>query len=483
MRKNIKHVKSYIFVFAIMVSVTLILSGCSAKNSSISSSKPLEGMTLTVAINSSSDNHKVLHDMLKQYGENTGVKIKFSVSPDSGSASRFSSGSGPDVYAGSFHDVDSKYKKGWLYDFQDLYSEKSRYDPANYWQSSLPDAVLDYMTASEQSSGVAGYPASADVVRIYYNKSIFDDAGLNVPKTWNDFIKTCRILKERGITPFAFPNGSPADMPWTWFNESITSQLNNGFVNPADISGNGYIEQNEAAKAYNRGDLDFTSTNILRGYSLMKEFSRYWEPSYNNVNTEDSIRMFTSGQAAMVMATSNDYSAINDSASKNFDFRVMPIPEITTDTAVSAMSKSVVILEQPESVYCINNRLTKNKSKLAAAIDITHYMTSSAAQTELAQNTNFIPVSRNAKYPENLKGFKIKEAPLYMHYYTGMGNDFNNTFHYAGQAYLNGAMTREEFARTVNSAYGQAIDKISKASGWNNNNNYKIKKEKIDQFF
>ena len=69
-----------------------------------------------------------------------------------------------------------------------------------------------------------------------------------------------------------------------------------------------------------------------------------------------------------------------------------------------------------------------------------------------------------------------------MHYYTGMGNDFNNTFHYAGQAYLNGAMTREEFARTVNSAYGQAIDKISKASGWNNNNNYKIKKEKIDQF-
>ncbi|MFC5652496.1 ABC transporter substrate-binding protein [Paenibacillus solisilvae] len=49
-------------------------------------------------------------------------------------------------------------------------------------------------------------PSSQTAQLIYYNKDIFDQNGLSVPKTMDDLLTTVKTLKAKGITPFALGN-------------------------------------------------------------------------------------------------------------------------------------------------------------------------------------------------------------------------------------------------------------------------------------
>ncbi|MCG6499489.1 ABC transporter substrate-binding protein [Kitasatospora sp. A2-31] len=44
-------------------------------------------------------------------------------------------------------------------------------------------------------------------VLLFHNKKVLADAGLNVPKTWDDLLDAVRVLKAKGVTPFALGGG------------------------------------------------------------------------------------------------------------------------------------------------------------------------------------------------------------------------------------------------------------------------------------
>lgn len=46
---------------------------------------------------------------------------------------------------------------------------------------------------------------------VYYNKKIFADQGVTVPKTWDEFMKLCETLKSKGVAPIV---GGQTDRPW-----------------------------------------------------------------------------------------------------------------------------------------------------------------------------------------------------------------------------------------------------------------------------
>lgn len=82
---------------------------------------------------------------------------------------------------------------GKTYDLTD-YAEQ------NGWNDKFSAGALNLCTLSGQ---LCGYPTSYNVLGVYYNKTIFEECGIEVPTTFEEFEDTCATLKEAGYVPMA----------------------------------------------------------------------------------------------------------------------------------------------------------------------------------------------------------------------------------------------------------------------------------------
>lgn len=75
-------------------------------------------------------------------------------------------------------------------------------------QSELVDSIdTNYITMLQDITGmtkITGVPYATNANGIIYNKDIFKEMGLTVPKTWDELIATAEKLKESGKTAFYF---------------------------------------------------------------------------------------------------------------------------------------------------------------------------------------------------------------------------------------------------------------------------------------
>ena len=378
--------------------------------------------------------NNVMNEILSEYTEKTGTEIQFESLPSADYRTwlmtQFAADQGPDVYTGIIYDMSSDYQSGYLSNFKDLYDQESAYDTGKAWKDTLPDYIRErmYLTADD----VPGYPTATAVVRIFYNKTMLDQVGAEVPETWADFMDVCQKLKDADITPFAFPNATIGDLSWLWFNNSVCSQMDPGIVDELDVSGNGYVELAEICKGMDEGKIDFTDENLKASFELMKDFSQYWTSDYNGLDQSTAVDMFARGEVAMVQAMSTKLESVEAVVGDSFEYGVMPVPVITDETHEGALGKSVILGGQPDIIFGINKSLL----------------------------------------PEKLAGFKITEEPLRMAWYTGINEKLRNYFHRAGQEYLSDSITVDEFAETMNDSYKEVLDEIKTENGWSADNNY-----------
>ena len=418
--------------------------------------------------------NNVMNEILSEYTEKTGTEIQFESLPSADYRTwlmtQFAADQGPDVYTGIIYDMSSDYQSGYLSNFKDLYDQESAYDTGKAWKDTLPDYIRErmYLTADD----VPGYPTATAVVRIFYNKTMLDQVGAEVPETWADFMDVCQKLKDADITPFAFPNATIGDLSWLWFNNSVCSQMDPGIVDELDVSGNGYVELAEICKGMDEGKIDFTDENLKASFELMKDFSQYWTSDYNGLDQSTAVDMFARGEVAMVQAMSTKLESVEAVVGDSFEYGVMPVPVITDETHEGALGKSVILGGQPDIIFGINKSLEEDEKKYNAALDFVQYMSSPEIQLRLAEELCRIPLANTVELPEKLAGFKITEEPLRMAWYTGINEKLRNYFHRAGQEYLSDSITVDEFAETMNDSYKEVLDEIKTENGWSADNNY-----------
>lgn len=436
------------------------------------------GVTLTFAQEQVTDEESIafLETLLEEYNQSSGNTVNFEGIPEADYrtwlTTQFTAGTGPDVYTSILHDATSDYNKGWTMNFNELYEAESKYDAGQPWKDTLPESILERMYISPEKE-VPGYPTSTSVVRIFCNASLFEAAGVDVPTTWAEFMDACTKLQEAGNVPFAFPNATIADLSWLWFNNSVSSQVNGGLLEKMDVSGNGYVELNEMCKAMEEGVWDFNVPELKAGYELMKEFSQYWSSDYNSLDRTAAVEMFLRGDAAMLQALSGDLRMIDEMA--EFDYVVIPVPVITTETTEYAQNQSVVLGGQPNIIYSIN--ATLEGAELDAAIDFVQWMSSPDIQARYAETIYRIPLATSVELPEKLEGFIITEDQLRLNYYAGINEQIRNYFHRAGQQYLEGSISVDEMCEILNQSYTEVLAQLAQENGWNAENDYMIGQE------
>ncbi len=89
---------------------------------------------------------------------------------------------------------------GGFYVENGLTYDLTAYAANHNWTEKFNAGVLSLCTMDGKLSG---YPTAYNVLDVYYSKAIFDQYGLSVPTTFEEFEAVCATLKANGVTPIS----------------------------------------------------------------------------------------------------------------------------------------------------------------------------------------------------------------------------------------------------------------------------------------
>lgn len=132
---------------------------------------------------------------------------------------------------------------------------------------------------------------------ILYNKEIYEEYGLEVPHTWDDFLANCEILKEAGETAMI---GSIGDS-WTIQVTYLGDHYNVLAENP------------DFAKEFEAGTAKYaTSEAGVKSFQKLEDLQPYFNEDYTATTYADACDMLVNGDGAHYIILSQALSSIYD---------------------------------------------------------------------------------------------------------------------------------------------------------------------------
>ncbi len=147
--------------------------------------------------------------------------------------------------------------------------------------SGINDDVLEGARC-ESDGGLYGVPFASQALVVYYNKAIFEEQGLEEPKTWDELMEIGSTLQDAGVTPYAV----------TGKDNWVLPMLHDLFAAPRY----GGPEFEQAVQA---GEKDFTDPDYVASIETLDEITPYFPEDVVGVDYATAQTLFTSEKAAM----------------------------------------------------------------------------------------------------------------------------------------------------------------------------------------
>ena len=153
------------------------------------------------------------------------------------------------------------------------------------WGNLLVSLKPDWTTRHGKHFGIGGGVAAT---LIYYNKSMFEQAGIrSLPTNFREFLAVCEQLKKAGFTPIMWNGGFPntlANGPFSFgFGNNVAAHVPDWKSKIAD------------------GSLGLDTPEVADIFAKIKLVAArgYVQKDYMRANYDDGIRLFTDGKTAM----------------------------------------------------------------------------------------------------------------------------------------------------------------------------------------
>ncbi len=196
-----------------------------------------------------------------------------------------------------------KYAAEGVLENLDPYIEKSGYDLNDYWPGLLESAMYN--------GSVYGFPRDIEVNVLYYNKDLFDAAGVEYPTpewTWDDLLAAAEKLtvKDAGGNVTQYALAAEGGKYSKWLNQNGGAILDD-YRNPSKCM---------LAEPASIAAIQFFADMMANGYAMR-------DADLSQAGGDAAV--FQSGQAAMILQNTSRVSAFN-AAGMNYDVSVVPIP-------------------------------------------------------------------------------------------------------------------------------------------------------------
>ncbi|MGQ9840206.1 MAG: ABC transporter substrate-binding protein [Anaerolineae bacterium] len=197
-----------------------------------------------------------------------------------------------------------KYAAEGVLENLDPYIQKSGYNLNDYWGGLLESA--------KYKGSVYGLPRDIEVNILYYNKDLFDKAGVKYPDeswTWDDLLAAAEKLTVKDasgkVTRYAL--AMEGGKYSKWVNQNGGAILDD-YVNPSKCM----LAEPKSIEA-----IQFFADMMNKGYAMR-------DADLSQAGGDAAV--FVSGQAAMIIQNTSRVSAFN-AAKMNYDVAVVPIPK------------------------------------------------------------------------------------------------------------------------------------------------------------
>ena len=160
--------------------------------------------------------------------------------------------------------------------------------------------------------GVYGFPLDAQVKACFYNKKMFEEAGVEVPKTREELFKVADTFEEKGIKPFIHPYN---------FIHGVFHELDSFFTSMAAGTGNQTVWKDSQEGTKELSD----NATVKDALEMFSKFASYKDPGDTAVDQTQGIQNFAAGQRPMYM---NGGWLMGDviAASPDGEFGMFPTP-------------------------------------------------------------------------------------------------------------------------------------------------------------
>jgi multiple sugar transport system substrate-binding protein len=256
-----------------------MLSACSGSSSTSGNEKNSDGsVTLTYGI-WDVNQAPALKDIAKKFTEShPNIKVKVEVTPWDQYWTKLETaatgGSLPDIFWLNAANI-QKYAKGKV-----LLPLSDNIKKDNVDMSKFPKALVDIYKVDGKNYGI---PKDFDTIGLWYNKELFDKAGLKYPDenwTWDDLVENAKKLtdKSKGVYGFA----SQLDPQQGWYN---TVPQAGGYILNDDRTKSGY-------------DDPATQKGIKFLYDMINTYKV--SPTLAQMTDTPVLSLFESGKVAMI---------------------------------------------------------------------------------------------------------------------------------------------------------------------------------------
>lgn len=319
---------------SVILGSALVLAGCS------STPEPAgDPVTLTMWTWSPEAASALEDGVLAAFEDaNPGITVEVQVQPDKDYQTLLTTGlagsGGPDVAAVRAYGVITSFAdSGNLAPLDDVITE---------WDAFSPIAIQGI---TSRTDGLRyAVPQGIQTAQMYYNKTIFDDLGLDVPTTWDEFLEVAQAIKDSGTAPIVIPG-------------AVAGQIAIG----GEVLGNARRGANEFADKFIAGDVTLTDPDNVASIELMSEIQPYLVDNVTSVTLDEAVTLFATGRAAMfpsgtwqVTSFANlgadlDYGTFNVPVDSDW-----PSPEVTVSYADGGWAMSARSEHPDETATLLN---------------------------------------------------------------------------------------------------------------------------------
>ena len=205
------------------------------------------------------------------------------------------------------------------------------------------DAAIEFITGI---NGKPFYylPTNQTAEGIWYNKDMYKQYNLEVPKTWEQFVSNCEVLKKNGVQPLSA--GGQTGWPLTRWLAVTSGRL----LSPDSIR-----------QASKKDGLTFRDERFIRAATIVQDLFKagYFGEGFNSVDSGTAAQMYIQGKSCMtyyLTSTMINFMGNPEVNKIGIDaVGIFPVPYI--DGGISA--------EESETLNClgINQALSFSKAK------------------------------------------------------------------------------------------------------------------------